>query len=365
MKKILPGLLLLLSLFARSQDITGIWRGSFLGQQNKLMQMMGEEDRYKFEIQLAQNQKSFEGVTYSYKTTIFYGKASCKGTVNTVNNKVFLEELKLLELKVLNGNSACVMTCKLQYSKNGNEEFMEGTYESYNSTDSTNCGKGTVFLRKVTTSDFYKEPFVVENEKKKAKTPAIAKATKPATTAPKQPPTRVGTATKPSQKPVVKSTTKPSNKTIEKTKEADASARIVPKAEQADIAPPEIVKKAMVIPKVLANRENELVKTILVPEGTVTLNIYDNGSVDNDTVSVYLNNKLILSKKRLTEKPLVLKFNVDDENDEQQIAMVAENLGEIPPNTSLMVVNAGDKKYEVRITSTEQKNAVVVFRLKK
>ncbi|MET0298867.1 MAG: hypothetical protein ABW036_03870, partial [Flavitalea sp.] len=107
MKKILPGLLLLLSLFARSQDVTGIWRGSFLGQQNKLMQMMGEEDRYKFEIQLAQNQKSFEGVTYSYKTTIFYGKASCKGTVNTVNNKVFLEELKLLELKVLNGNSAC------------------------------------------------------------------------------------------------------------------------------------------------------------------------------------------------------------------------------------------------------------------
>ncbi|RYG05566.1 MAG: hypothetical protein EOO02_03395, partial [Chitinophagaceae bacterium] len=175
MKKFLPGLLLLMSLFARSQDVTGIWRGSFLGQQNKLMQMMGEEDRYKFEIQLAQNQKTFEGVTYSYKTTIFYGKASCKGTVNPKTSKVFLEELKLLELKVSNGNTACVMTCKLQYSKNGNEEFMEGTYESYNSTDSTNCGKGTIFLRKVTTSDFYKEPFVVENEKKKAKAPGIAK----------------------------------------------------------------------------------------------------------------------------------------------------------------------------------------------
>ena len=41
--------------------------------------------------------------------------------------------------------------------------------------------------------------------------------------------------------------------------------------------------------------------------------------------------------------------------------MVAENLGEIPPNTSLMIVKAGDKEYEVRITSTEQKNAVVKF----
>jgi len=45
--------------------------------------------------------------------------------------------------------------------------------------------------------------------------------------------------------------------------------------------------------------------------------------------------------------------------------MVAENLGEIPPNTSLMVVKAGGKQYEVRITSTEQKNAVIVFKYEK
>jgi hypothetical protein len=45
--------------------------------------------------------------------------------------------------------------------------------------------------------------------------------------------------------------------------------------------------------------------------------------------------------------------------------MVAENLGEIPPNTSLMVVNAGSKQYEVRITSNEQKNAVVIFKYEK
>jgi hypothetical protein len=44
--------------------------------------------------------------------------------------------------------------------------------------------------------------------------------------------------------------------------------------------------------------------------------------------------------------------------------MVAENLGEIPPNTSLMVVKAGDQQYEVRITSTEQKNALVRFKLR-
>ena len=45
--------------------------------------------------------------------------------------------------------------------------------------------------------------------------------------------------------------------------------------------------------------------------------------------------------------------------------MVAENLGDIPPNTSLMVVRDGEKKYEVRIISNEQKNVVISFQYKK
>jgi len=44
---------------------------------------------------------------------------------------------------------------------------------------------------------------------------------------------------------------------------------------------------------------------------------------------------------------------------------VAENEGDIPPNTSLMIVKAGKKEYEVRIVSTEQKNAVVIFKYEK
>jgi type IV secretory pathway VirB9-like protein len=44
--------------------------------------------------------------------------------------------------------------------------------------------------------------------------------------------------------------------------------------------------------------------------------------------------------------------------------MVADNLGSIPPNTSLMIVTAKDKRYEVFISSTEQKNARVNIDLK-
>jgi hypothetical protein len=107
------------------------------------------------------------------------------------------------------------------------------------------------------------------------------------------------------------------------------------------------------------------VKTITVNTTEVTVDLYDNGTIDNDTVSVYLDKKLVVSKQRLTEKAITVKLKLDEENDYHELVMVAENLGEIPPNTSLMVVRAGDKQYEVRITSTEQKNAVVIFKYEK
>ena len=45
--------------------------------------------------------------------------------------------------------------------------------------------------------------------------------------------------------------------------------------------------------------------------------------------------------------------------------MVAENLGSIPPNTSVMIITTASKRYEVFISSDEQNNAKVVFELKK
>lgn len=283
----------------------------------------------------------------------------------------------------------------MHYTKLGDEEFLEGTYTSFNATDSTNCGGGTIRLRKVVTSDFYKEPFIVAREKKAGgarplnktapvlgakapvKKPAAAgtkPAAPPASTVKKPPVAAAKPATKPVTKPATKpatgiakkpATKPPAGSLAKKDPEKPREKLVIPgKSQGEDIAPPE-EKKPIKIPRVLSSRENELVKTIFVPTGKISINIYDNGSVDNDTISVYLDKKLVLSRKRLTEKAIVLTFDVNSENDEHELVMVAENLGEIPPNTSLMVVSAGDKKYEVRITSTEQKNAVVVFRLQK
>jgi hypothetical protein len=116
-----------------------------------------------------------------------------------------------------------------------------------------------------------------------------------------------------------------------------------------------------IAPRVLQERQNQVVKTITVHTNDITLNIYDDGTIDGDTVSVYVDNRQVINHAMLTDRPLVVTLHLDENSDYHEVVMVAENEGEIPPNTSLMIVKAGDKEYEVRITSTEQKNAVVKF----
>jgi hypothetical protein len=372
MKSVLLFVLLGIGFGLQAQDLTGIWRGNFkrtpVGANGRMLDLLGGDERYKFEVQLDQNSKSFKGVTYSYLTTVFYGKATCMGTVNPATKLVRIEELKIVEVRMAGGSDACVMTLNMKYSKEGDEEFLEGTYSSFNTRDSTNCGKGTVFLRKVTTSDFYEEPFLVKRKNEKNK-PEVTKITpKKDTTAIVKTTTKTTTKTSTTQSSTTKKTTTSSTKQPDKKTVTQTPTEIKPNVKIVQI---DTVKKVDVkapplagvpTPKVLANRENELVKTIITSATEIEINIYDNGTVDNDTISVFLDKKLVLSKKRLTEKALTLKVNLDENANYHELVMVAENLGEIPPNTSLMVVKAGKQQYEVRITSTEQKNAVVVFK---
>jgi hypothetical protein len=52
---------------------------------------------------------------------------------------------------------------------------------------------------------------------------------------------------------------------------------------------------------------------------------------------------------------------VDLDHPEQEITMVGENLGSIPPNTALLLITSGAKRYRLYLNSTEQKNAQVRF----
>lgn len=117
-------------------------------------------------------------------------------------------------------------------------------------------------------------------------------------------------------------------------------------------------------PLVLKTRENALARKIEIEAGEIKIDLYDNGQIDDDTVSIYHNNALIKSKMRLSQKPISLTIKVDPSQPHHEMVMVAENLGSIPPNTSVMIITTTRNRYEVFISSTEQKNAKVVFDLK-
>lgn len=359
MKKLSPVLVaLFFSHFLYAQNLTGIWRGYFITESFQ---------QYKFELQLEHKGNQISGVSYSYLTTVFYGKATLTGHYNKETNTAVVREIKTVELRMSAGSSACIMTCTFDYITSGKEEFLEGTFTSvheknaYGVKAGDDCGGGTVYLRRVTTSDFYIEPFLRDN----VKTRTIP--TQPA--APKTSQSPSGT-TPVKRSPVTNKQVNPSktpdnNKTTITTPRIDTALKSEPLPKKQEDIKPQNPKVSVKIPDVLNNRTNELVKTLIITDPAVTLKIYDNGEIDDDTVSVYVDKKLVLSRQRLTHSPLILKLKMDEDNSEHEVVMVAENLGRIPPNTSLMIVEAGDKRYDVRITSTEQKNAVIRFVYKK
>ncbi|MDB5196481.1 MAG: hypothetical protein JWP88_852, partial [Flaviaesturariibacter sp.] len=229
------------------------------------------------------------------------------------------------------------------------------------------CGGGKVFLRMVETSDFYVEPFLKDKPLVKAKTPEVTNRTttsKPPTKplAKQTPPVAKKTA------PVVSSTPKTSTKKPAITLPTTSQKKVTEVTSAPAETKPETRKldpKPITIPVETRSRQNETAKVVVVNSTEVTVKLYDNGEVDGDTISVYLDNQLILSRKGLTTAPITLTVKLDENASEHTLVMVAENMGRIPPNTALMVVQDGDNRYQANLTSTEQKNAMVRFRYQK
>jgi hypothetical protein len=345
-----------------AQDVTGIWKGYFITETGEY---------YKLEFQVLQKGSSgVTGVSYSYLDVRFYGKATMTGNFIRSSSSFRIREIKTVEVKSTMGGGTCIMNYDFVYSKSGKEEFLEGTYlgkfENKYSSASTSkwgdCGGGKVFLRKVNTTDFYVEPFLKNKVKTK---PVIINQPPPVVkkdSVKKQP-----VVTKPVVKtnPPVAKTTPATKPVVKPTTPVIAKKDTVVKKDVSNPGNKPTVKPVIPTPAVIKNRTNELVKIFTVSEEKIKVKLYDNGEIDGDTISVYLDNKLVLSSKRLTASPLEIEIKMDEDNSEHELTMVAENLGSIPPNTSLMIVEAGEQRFDVRITSTQQKNAVVRFRYQK
>ena len=341
-----------------SQNITGIWRGYFVQNTFHLRSGQFVEDKYKYEVQINDlPNDAIEGVTYSYKTTLFYGKAASQGIYSKKTKTLLLKETKMIELKISDQSVACLMTCYLDYTKSadGLKETLTGNYTSTNELNKSECGSGTVYLEKVTTTDFDKEDFIIkkENALKHKSNPLLKKPSKGLIL------TKPGAEDFMVSKGIIKPTKKiPVDDTVATT---PAIVNIDTTATTYTLKDTE---KVVSIPEVLTKRENVLTETFIVDSEEARIEFYDNGQIDGDTISVYHNNKRIVNSKRLTYTPIVMQAHIDKDS-LYEFIVVAENLGAVPPNTALVIISSGTKHYEINIASDEQRNAKIVLQYKK
>jgi len=114
----------------------------------------------------------------------------------------------------------------------------------------------------------------------------------------------------------------------------------------------------------IEKRNKQLVREISVDHDSITVTLYDNGIIDGDTVTLIYNDKILATHRKLTDKPQTFTIKIAPGNARNELMMYAENLGSIPPNTALMVIYDGNKRYELNVSSSKTTNGAVSFKLR-
>ncbi|MFT3750274.1 MAG: hypothetical protein QM768_18295 [Agriterribacter sp.] len=114
--------------------------------------------------------------------------------------------------------------------------------------------------------------------------------------------------------------------------------------------------------KVITNqlaRSNTIIATYKVFDPEIKILLYDNGEVDMDTVSVYHNGSKIVDRKLISTQAISYTVLASKNNRFHEFILVAENLGNIPPNTALMRIMSGADQYELFAKTNLEENAVI------
>ncbi len=116
----------------------------------------------------------------------------------------------------------------------------------------------------------------------------------------------------------------------------------------------------------IATRKTEIIRNIFFQSDSLILSLYDNGEIDGDTVSVVINDKIIIAKQGLSAVAVSTTLYTGPAlGDSLRLIMYAENLGKIPPNTGVLVVQDGDERHQIRFEGDFQKNSAIILRRKR
>ena len=124
---------------------------------------------------------------------------------------------------------------------------------------------------------------------------------------------------------------------------------------------PDVVKQAAVV----EGRKSEFTQEVNFSSDSLVLSLYDNGEIDGDTVTIYMNGQVLLAKQGLKASAIKKTIYLTPGQDEFTLVLFADNLGKYPPNTGLLVIRDGNDIYNLRFSADFEKNAGVVFRRKK
>lgn len=116
--------------------------------------------------------------------------------------------------------------------------------------------------------------------------------------------------------------------------------------------------------KAFEARKNSYMKDIVVESDSLRVSFYDNGDIDGDFISVFLNGKPVLTGKELSARAMNVYIELEKGMDYNELSMFAENLGKFPPNTALMVITDGINRHELYLSSSLTQNAAVRIRRK-
>lgn len=329
--------------FGNAQPITGFWKGKI--------------DHRNVELKIVKNGDSLTGTSYYYTSANNFRRYSIKGYFDANDNSVTWRDDQLIEEK--NANSLLPKRVALPYISNadfncpgGTKMYLTGKAALKEKPDQQNAA---VDLQKFMTSVFSDEwDYVIENYTVGANDPDLIDSigklafnrlvAAPVTEKAPPKPYEEVVAVQPKKRVVIPvPASKPSIKTTSE-----------PQAEP-------VAKVSLTSEQKLKTRTRHLVEEIPVTGDSLELKFYDNAEIDGDSIAVFLNDKMLAEHIRLSDTAFIIKLPVSGLQQINDLVMVAENLGSIPPNTSLMIAMVDGRRYEARLASTENSSALIRF----
>jgi hypothetical protein len=363
-----PTLLLFLSIFftqLSAQNLTGRWQGSFIANGDALI------NNFNYELVIKENAShQITAQTITKKGDQFYASAFATGSHSLRTQLVQINETSFDQLKIANQLEACLMSNFLTYKKIDGHEILEGSYMASSIDGQRNCGSGKVFLERAANL------FIIKNNKAQNKkidtqktklaitqnVPIKIKVSSPLVR--KSNPADLTKNGNNSTYKLIASAEKNNTKTAVNTITEANTDEVVEESETITASSNTqntIRNQPINLPWVLVGRENKLVKKIITNNKKISIDLFDNGTIDNDTIIVFDNKKLLVNKKRLSYKSIHLEFDFTENMREHEVIIVAHNMGTVPPNTALLLYKDGKSRQEYFITSTNKINAKILI----